>query len=99
VPEGEHLAVVGPSGIGKSTLAALACGMLTPTGGRIQLGGVVPTEVSAARLARTRVLIPQEAYIFSGTVRGNVTYLRPDATDAQIVQTVQAVGCRPASGG
>jgi ATP-binding cassette subfamily C protein len=92
VPEGEHLTVVGPSGIGKSTLAALACGMLTPTGGRIQLGGVVPTEVSAARLARTRVLIPQEAYVFSSTVRDNVTYLRPDATDAQIMQAIQAVG-------
>jgi ATP-binding cassette subfamily C protein len=92
IPEGEHLAVVGPSGIGKSTLAGLVCGMLTPTSGRLLLGGMPPTEVSTERLAETRVLIPQEAYVFSGTVRDNLTYLLPDATDRQLEQAVQAVG-------
>ncbi|WP_350280579.1 ABC transporter ATP-binding protein [Kribbella sp. HUAS MG21] len=92
IPEGEHLAVVGPSGIGKSTLAGLVCGMLTPTSGRLLLGGVPPTEVTTERLARTRVLIPQEAYVFSGTVRDNLSYLLPDATDAQLGHAVQAIG-------
>ncbi|MGW6201874.1 ABC transporter ATP-binding protein [Kribbella sp. NPDC055110] len=92
ISEGEHLAVVGPSGIGKSTLAGLVCGMLTPTGGRLLLGGAPPAEVTAERLAETRVLIPQEAYVFSGTVHDNLTYLLPDATDDQVARAVQNVG-------
>jgi ATP-binding cassette subfamily C protein len=92
IPEGEHLAVVGPSGIGKSTLAGLVCGMLTPTDGRVLLGGAPPTEVTTDELARTRVLIPQEAYVFSGSVHDNLTYLLPDATTEQVSQAVEAVG-------
>ncbi|MGW6279206.1 ABC transporter ATP-binding protein [Kribbella sp. NPDC055071] len=92
IPEGEHLAVVGPSGIGKSTLAGLVCGMLTPTDGRLLLGGVPPDEVTPERLAATRVLIPQEAYVFSGSVLDNVTYLLPDATHEEIAEAIAAVG-------
>ncbi|MGW7679266.1 ABC transporter ATP-binding protein [Kribbella sp. NPDC054772] len=92
IPEGEHLAVVGPSGIGKSTLAGLVCGMLAPTGGRVLLGGAPPTEFATGLLARTRVLIPQEAYVFSGTVRDNLNYLLPSATDDQISEAVRAIG-------
>ncbi|WP_112248373.1 ABC transporter ATP-binding protein [Kribbella monticola] len=92
VTEGEHLAVVGPSGIGKSTLAALVCGMLTPTSGRLLLGGVPPSELSTDRLAMTRVLIPQEAYIFTGTVLENLVYLLPDASAAEVGQAIDAVG-------
>ncbi|MFC6158613.1 ABC transporter ATP-binding protein [Kribbella jiaozuonensis] len=92
IPEGEHLAVVGPSGIGKSTLAGLVCGMLTPTTGRLLLGGAPPTEVTTEQLAKTRVLIPQEAYVFSGSVHDNLTYLLPGATKRQVAQAVEAVG-------
>jgi ATP-binding cassette subfamily C protein len=92
IPEGEHLAVVGPSGIGKSTLAGLVCGMLTPTDGRLLVGGAPPTAVTTERLAKTRVLIPQEAYVFSGSMHDNLTYLLPDATKEQIRQAVEAVG-------
>ncbi|GAA1550821.1 ABC transporter ATP-binding protein [Kribbella hippodromi] len=92
IPEGEHLAVVGPSGIGKSTLAGLICGMLTPTGGQLLLGGAAPTEVTTQRLAATRVLIPQEAYVFTGTVRANLSYLLPEATDGQLDKAVDAIG-------
>ncbi|GAA1131929.1 ABC transporter ATP-binding protein [Kribbella jejuensis] len=91
VPEGDHLAVVGPSGIGKSTLAALICGLLPPTQGRIVLGRVPPGQLSTELLARTRVLIPQEAYVFSGTVAENVSYLAPDATAAQLERAISAV--------
>ncbi|GAA1680578.1 ABC transporter ATP-binding protein [Kribbella yunnanensis] len=92
IPEGDHLAVVGPSGIGKSTLAALICGMLTPSGGRLLLGGVPPTELTTERLAETRVLIPQEAYVFSGTVEENLSYLLPDATTDELSAAVDAIG-------
>ena len=92
VPEGDHLVVVGPSGIGKSTLAALLCGLVRPDEGSVLVGGVDPMELSAADRAGLRVLIPQEAYVFSGTVRDNVTYLRPDATRRQIAAAADAVG-------
>jgi ATP-binding cassette, subfamily C, bacterial len=89
VPEGDHLAVVGPSGIGKSTLAALVCGLLSPGSGTVRVGGAPPGDRSA------RVLIPQEAYVFSGTVRDNVVYLNPSATDADVERAVAAVGAAP----
>jgi len=92
VPEGDHLAVVGPSGIGKSTLAALICGMLPPTDGRLLVGRIQPTGLSASQLARTRVLIPQEAYVFSGSVVENITYLAPTAPASQVDRAIEAVG-------
>ncbi|TDE09131.1 ATP-binding cassette domain-containing protein [Jiangella asiatica] len=92
VDDGDHLAIVGPSGIGKSTLAALVCGLLRPDEGRVLLGGVPAADLPAQRLAATRVLIPQEAYVFEGTIRDNVTYLRPTATTAEISDAVEAVG-------
>lgn len=95
VPEGEHLAVVGPSGIGKSTLAALVCGLLRPTTGHVQLGGVPPADLSTECRAASRVLIPQEAYVFSATVLDNLTYLCPDASVAQVEAAADAVGAGP----
>jgi ATP-binding cassette, subfamily C, bacterial len=92
VAEGEHLAVVGPSGIGKSTLAGLICGMLKPTRGRLLLGDVTPVELTAEALVATRVLIPQEAYVFSGTVLDNLSYLLPSATIFEVEQAAEAVG-------
>ncbi|TDD30021.1 ABC transporter ATP-binding protein [Kribbella turkmenica] len=92
VPEGDHLTVVGPSGIGKSTLAALVCGMFPPTEGRLLVGRVSPHELSPEQLARTRVLIPQEAYVFSGTVLDNLSYLAPEAPVAHVNRAIEAVG-------
>ncbi|MET0237036.1 MAG: ABC transporter ATP-binding protein [Kibdelosporangium sp.] len=88
VLEGEHLAVVGPSGIGKSTLASLVCGLRTPDSGSIRFGDAAAADVGPA----VRVLIPQEAYVFTGTLLENLTYLRPDATNAEIEAAVDEVG-------
>jgi ATP-binding cassette subfamily C protein len=92
VPAGDHLAVIGPSGIGKSTLAGLLCGLLRPDAGTVSLGGVPAAGLAADQLARARVLIPQEAYVFSGTVRENLDYLRPAATAGEIDAAVSALG-------
>jgi ATP-binding cassette subfamily C protein len=92
VPEGDHLAVVGPSGVGKSTLAGLLCGLLRPDSGTVCFGGVPVAELPPGALAAVRVLIPQEAYVFAGTVRDNLTYLRPAATDGQLDAAVAALG-------
>jgi ATP-binding cassette subfamily C protein len=92
VPAGDHLAVVGPSGVGKSTLGGIAAGLLTPQFGQVLLGEVPLGAWDPAGLARHRVLIPQESYVFTGTVAENLTYLRPDATPADLDAAVTAVG-------
>jgi ATP-binding cassette subfamily C protein len=88
VPDGDHLAVVGPSGIGKSTLSLLAAGLLTPARGTVTLGGVPAAEAGP----QVRVLIPQEAYVFGGTLRENLRYLWPGASDHALDAAVAAVG-------
>ncbi|MFJ4711987.1 ATP-binding cassette domain-containing protein [Streptomyces sp. NPDC088785] len=93
VPAGGHLAVVGPSGIGKSTLAGLVAGLLVPDAGRVRVGGLPARSPGAAA---QRVLIPQEAYVFSGTLRANLAYLRPDGVgDAELESAIGALGLGP----
>ncbi|MGH3947349.1 MAG: ABC transporter ATP-binding protein [Pseudonocardiaceae bacterium] len=94
LPADDHLAVVGPSGVGKSTLAGIIAGLLDPQSGQVLLGGVELRDWDSQDLARRRVLIPQEAYVFTGTVEENLTYLRDDATLAEIDEAIDAVGAR-----
>lgn len=93
---GEHLAVVGPSGAGKSTLAALIAGVLEPQSGQVRLDDVPVLALGDGDdLARHRVLIPQEAYVFAGTLNENLTYLVPGAGPADVEAAVRAVGAKP----
>ncbi|WP_223767300.1 ATP-binding cassette domain-containing protein [Streptomyces huiliensis] len=90
VASGARLAVVGPSGVGKSTLAGLAAGLLVPAGGEVVVGGL-PARGAAARAGR--VLIPQEAYVFSGTLGENLGYLRADPVpEDELWAAAEAVG-------
>ena len=90
LPHGDHLAIVGTSGIGKSSLAALLGGVLAPNRGTVEIGG--------ASLHRRSdrfdlvAMVPQESYVFAGSLRDNLTYLRPAATDEQILASANAVG-------
>ncbi|NKQ55405.1 ABC transporter ATP-binding protein [Amycolatopsis sp. K13G38] len=88
---GDHLAVVGPSGIGKSTLAALLTGMVAPQAGLVLLGGVPVREVRPSLLHKLVALVPQETYLFAGTVRENLALFAPRATDEQLLEAVRAV--------
>jgi ATP-binding cassette subfamily C protein len=94
VPAGGHWVVVGPSGVGKSTVAGLTAGLLRPTVGEVLLGGRPVAGWSAADLARQRTLIPQEAYVFSGTVADNLGYLCPGPTPpaAALLSAAESVG-------
>ena len=92
VPEGDHLAIVGPSGVGKSTLAGLMAGLLRPDSGEVLLGGTDVRHVDWPTLAGLRTLIPQEAYVFAGTVRENLTYLNEDAGTREVDEAVDLLG-------
>ncbi len=91
----DHLAVVGPSGAGKSTLAALMAGLVPPQAGTVRLAGATVAEVDPAALARMRVLVPQEAYVFTGSLADNLRYLRPDADEHTLEVALDALGARP----
>lgn len=84
VEDGEHLAIVGPSGIGKSTLARLLTGLVAGQQGEIRLGGAPLSLIAEPTLRQRVAVVPQEAYVFGGTLRENLTYLRPDATTAEL---------------
>ncbi|WP_433125011.1 ATP-binding cassette domain-containing protein [Micromonospora sp. CA-240977] len=95
VADGEHLAVVGPSGAGKSTLAALIAGLVPPQAGTVHLAGAPVADAEPDVVAGMRVLVPQEAYVFSGSLADNLRYLRPDVDDHTLEATVDALGARP----
>ncbi|MFJ6079817.1 ATP-binding cassette domain-containing protein [Streptomyces sp. NPDC092369] len=92
VAPGEHLAVVGPSGIGKSTLTRLVSGTLAPSRGEVRVAGRVVTGRAATELSALRVLVPQEAYVFSGTVGDNLAYLRADVGRDELEAAVRIIG-------
>ncbi|MFD3724908.1 ATP-binding cassette domain-containing protein [Streptomyces sp. NPDC058671] len=95
VEDGEHLAVVGPSGIGKSTLLQVAAGLLAPDQGDVRLSGRPVGQCTPPELAALRVLIPQEAYVFTGTLRDNLRYLRPDAGRSDVDEAVRVLALEP----
>jgi ATP-binding cassette subfamily C protein len=95
VEHGDHLAIVGPSGIGKSTLASIMSGILVPQGGRVLIGGTPLTDLGGTELARLRVLIPQEAYVFRGTLRENLTYLSPGCHRGKLDRAIGELGLEP----
>ncbi|MGH3798713.1 MAG: ABC transporter ATP-binding protein [Pseudonocardiaceae bacterium] len=94
IPQGEHLAIVGPSGAGKSTLAGLLAATHVPQQGEVRLGGLPVADLDPQTLVRHRVVIPQEAYVFAGTVGENLRYLHPAATRAELDAAVDALGLR-----
>ncbi len=92
VPAGETLALVGPTGAGKSTVAKLIARFYDPQAGRVMLDGV---DVRAIRLADLRAamgFVPQEGFLFSGTVADNIRFGRPEATPEEIRAAARAVG-------
>jgi ATP-binding cassette subfamily C protein len=94
IPQGQHLAMIGPSGAGKSTLAGLLAATHIPDRGTVRLGGVPVRDLDSQTLTSHRVLIPQEAYVFAGTIGENLRYLHPAATGTELDTIVDALGLR-----
>ncbi len=92
VRPGERLAVVGPSGAGKTTLSRLLAGVDAPTAGSVTVGGVPVVALGPEQLRRQVVLVTQEHHVFLGTVRDNLRIAEPSATDEQVWAALTAVG-------
>ncbi|REH23675.1 MULTISPECIES: ABC transporter ATP-binding protein [Streptomyces] len=92
VRPGERLAVVGPSGAGKTTLSRLLAGVDAPTEGSVTVGGVPVVALGPERLRRQVVLVTQEHHVFLGTVRDNLLIAEPGAADEELWAALAAVG-------
>ena len=92
VPAGTTVALVGHTGAGKSTIAKLLARFYDPREGRITIDGIDLRDVTQASLRRQLGVVPQEGFLFAGTVRDNITFGRPDADPADVAAAAKAVG-------
>ncbi len=92
IAPGETVALVGATGAGKSTMAKLIARFYDPTSGRVLVDGHDLTEVQSASLRSQMGIVPQEAFLFSGTIRENIAFGRPAASDEEIRAAAAAVG-------
>lgn len=95
VPHGAHVALVGASGAGKTTLAAILAGVRPPTRGAVHIGGVPLDEQGQTLLRRTIALVTQEVHVFAGPLADDLRLAAPEATEAEMraaLTTVDAIG-------
>lgn len=92
VNPGERIAIVGPSGAGKSTLARLLAGIDAPRQGVVSIGGIPVTELDPTERRRRIALVTQEHHVFIGSLRDNLAFAAPAATDGQMLSALVAVG-------
>jgi ATP-binding cassette, subfamily B, bacterial len=92
IAAGETVAFVGPTGAGKSTIAKLITRFYDPTAGRVLIDGHDLRSVTLSSLRRQLGVVPQEPFLFAGTIRDNIAFARPDASDAEVDEAVRAVG-------
>ncbi len=88
INSGESIAFVGPSGSGKSTMIKLLSGLYTPTSGKVEFNGVDLNEVDVYGLRRRIGLVAQETQLFAGTIRENLLFVKPDATDQECLSAL-----------
>ena len=92
IPSGERLALVGPTGAGKSTLAKLCSRLYDPVGGRVTFAGVDLRDATMRSLRRRIVVVPQEGFLFAGSIRDNVRIGRQGASDADVEAALETIG-------
>lgn len=92
IPPGQTVALVGATGAGKSTMAKLVARFYDPTSGAVLVDGHDLREISSSSLRSQMGIVPQEAFLFSGTIRENIAFGRPDADDDQVRGAAAAVG-------
>lgn len=92
VPAGESLALVGTTGAGKSTIVKLVARFYDPVAGEVRIDGIDARRLDSGAFRRQLGIVPQEAFLFTGTIADNIAYGRPDATPAEIEGAARAVG-------
>ncbi len=92
IAPGETFALVGPTGAGKSTIVKLIARLYDPTSGRILVDGHDVGRVTQTSLRRQIGNVPQEPFLFAGSIRDNIAFARPDATEDEIIDACRAVG-------
>jgi ATP-binding cassette subfamily B protein len=95
VAPGQTVALVGETGAGKSTIVKLVARFYDPTAGRILVDGHPLGDLALGPYRRQLGYVPQEPFLFSGTIRDNIAYGRPHATDAEVEAAARAVGAHP----
>ncbi len=90
ISPGEHVALAGSSGAGKSTISALLQGYLRPRSGYVSLNGVDLADAPLSWVRAQSAVVEQSTYLFSGTLRENLLLAAPTATDAQLVEALRA---------
>ena len=93
IPQGTNVAVVGPSGGGKSTIASLMLRFYSPTQGRIKVNGVDISTMNVKALRRKIGIVAQEPVLFSGTIAENISYGKPRATRSEIIAAARKANC------
>ncbi len=94
IPPGQTVALVGATGAGKSTMAKLLARFYDPTSGRILVDGHDLRDLASDSLRSQMGIVPQEAFLFSGSVRENIAFGRPDASEEQVREAAAAVGAQ-----
>jgi len=92
IEAGQRVALVGTTGAGKSTFVKLAARFYDPTAGRILVDGNLLTQLDLPAYRRNLGYVPQEPFLFSGTIRSNIAYGKPDATDLDVERAARSVG-------
>jgi ATP-binding cassette, subfamily B, bacterial len=95
VPAGQTIALVGPTGAGKSTTARLVARFYDPNEGRVTLDGVDLRDLPSSELRKAIIMVTQENYLFSGTVGENIAFGKPTATREEIERASKVVGAHP----
>ncbi|MDQ3697978.1 MAG: ABC transporter ATP-binding protein/permease [Gemmatimonadota bacterium] len=95
VARGETIAFVGPSGAGKTTLVKLLVGLYAPKGGRILYNGVESTRIDLDEFRERIGLVTQDTQLFSGTIRENLLFVKPDATDEECFDVLHKAAADP----
>jgi ATP-binding cassette, subfamily B, bacterial len=90
VEPGRMVAIVGPSGAGKTTIAGLVSRLYDPTGGSVRVGGIDLRDATTASVRDTIGVVSQDAHLFHESLRANLRYADPDATDAELIQALTA---------
>lgn len=94
IPQGSNVAIVGPSGGGKSTIASILLRFYSPTAGRVLINGKDISEMNARSLRRKIGVVAQEPVLFSGSIAENISYGRPRATRAEIINAARQANCQ-----